>query len=411
MPTQWRPLQPTALETVESRRAATLKVRRFSSIHEIPADLWDGLLNGDHPYHAHRLLRAVEDARVENSRFWYLVFQERERPVATAALSAFTVSLDLFLGKGFQKIVALARRGFPRFLKIDILFCGLPASFGQSNLFLSADTPPRPVLELLANEMAALSRQEGLRFLVVKEIKEHDLPRVEFLERLGFFRGHSIPFLAMDVRWPSFDAYLASLRHSYRRHIRRSLAKMGLERPEVRPFSPECLADPRPQLVLGDPGIVSPDRFFALYRNVMARAETRLEMLNEEFFERLWVELAPDLQILAVVVGGEVQGAALLLKIGATLNFMLVGLPETPETPHDVYFNLLYAILDQAIRQGCRRLNLGQTAHWGKQRIGGEPEEEFLFFQAVNPRLHALLRAFRRILFPRIRLKSPRVFK
>lgn len=389
----------------------TLEVERFASIHEIPADLWDGLLDGDHPYHAHRLVRAVEDARVENSRFWYLVFRDGERPVATAVLSTFTVSLDIFLGGSFQKIVALIRRAFPRFLQIDVLFCGLPASFGQSNLFLAAGTPPQPVLELLANEMAALSRSEGLRFLAVKELKESELPQVDLLERLGFFRGHSIPYMAMDVRWTSFDAYLASLRHPYRRHIRRSLAKMGMERPEVQPFSPERCADPRPRLVLGDSRALSPARFFALYRNVMARAETRLEMLNEEFFERLWVELAPDLQILTAVVGGEVQGAALLLKAGATLNFMLVGLPATPETPHDVYFNLLYAILDQAIRQGCQRLNLGQTAYWGKQRIGGKPEEEFLFFQAVNPRLQAVLRALRGLLFPRIRLKSPRVFK
>jgi hypothetical protein len=56
------------------------------------------------------------------------------------------------------------------------------------------------------------------------------------------------------------------------------------------------------------------------------------------FFERLWVEFGPDLQILAAVVRGQVVGAALLLKSGETLSFSLVGLPETLETSHDVYF-------------------------------------------------------------------------
>lgn len=388
-----------------------MKVRRFASIHGIPEPLWDGLLDGGHPYHSCRLIRAVEDARVEDSRFWYLLFEDDDRLVATAALSAFTVSLDLFLGKVFQRIAGFIRRGFPRFLRIDVLFCGLPASFGQSNLFFFAGVDPQPVLALLVEEMEILSREHGLRFLSVKEFKESELPQAQDLERLGFFRGHSIPYVSMEIRWQSFEDYLASLRHPYRRHIRRSLAKMGMDRPQIHPFSPESLADPHPRLVLGGPEILSPGRFFQLYLHVMARTETQLEILNEAFFERLWIELGPDLRILAAVGQGEVLAAALLLETGDTLNFMLVGLPEAPETPWDLYFNLLYAILDQAILQGCRRLNLGQTAYWGKQQIGGLPEEEFLFFKAANPRLHAVLRVLRGILFPRMRLQSPRVFK
>jgi len=382
----------------------TLQVRRFSSIHEIPEKLWDSLLEDSHPYHAHRLIRAVEDARVEDSRFWFLLFCDGDRLVASAVLSAFTVSLDIFLGKSLQKLAALARRWFPRFLRIDILFCGLPASFGQSNLLLAHDAPTRLVIELLVREMERISREAGLRFFCIKEFKTRELPQVGDLEQLGFFRGHSIPYMTLDIRWTSFNDYLASLRHSYRRHIRRSLAKMGLTRPEFHESN-------EPHLVLGGPEVMSPARFSQLYRNVMARAETKLEMLNEAFFERLWIELGSDLQILAAVDRGEVLGAALFLKTGTTLNFMLAGLPATPQTPRDVYFNLLYAIVDQAIRQGCRRLNLGQTAYWGKQQIGGEAEEEFLFFKAANRSLHALLRALRRILFPRLRLQSPRIFK
>lgn len=371
------------------QRTRALEVRRFSSIHEIPASLWDGLIAEEHPYHAHRLIRAVEDARVEQSRFWFLLFYDGDRPVASAVLSAFTVSLDLFLGSALQKLAAIVRRRFPRFLRIDVLFCGLPASFGQSNVLIADG-----VLEPLVCEMENIARETGLRFLCVKEFKTHELPRLGELERLGFFRGYSIPYMSMDIRWRSFDEYLATLRHGYRRHIRRSMAKLGSAR-----------------IVRGGADVVSPRRFFELYSNVMARSETKLEMLNEAFFERLWIELGADLQIIAAVDGGEVLGAALLVKSGTTLNFMLVGLPAARQTPNDIYFNLLYAIVDQAIRQRCDRLNLGQTAYWGKQQIGGEAEEEFLFFKAESPWLHALLHALRRILFPHLRLQSARVFK
>lgn len=350
-----------------------LRVERFASIHEIPESVWDGLLAEDWPYNTHRLIRAVEDARVESSRFWYLLFYDGDRPIASAVLSAFTVSLGIFLSKRLE-----------RFLGIDVLFCGLPASFGQSNVVLTDG-----VLPLLVREMESIARETGLRFLCIKEFTQSEVPS---LEPFGFFRGYSIPYMSMQIRWSSFDDYLRSLRHSYRRHIRRSMAKLAPAR-----------------VVIGGPEVVSPARFHQLYRNVMARAETKLEVFNEAFFERLWAEL--DLQIVAVVDGDAVLGAALLVKTGSTLHFMLVGLPEAQRTPHDIYFNLLYAIVDQAIRQRCTRLNLGQTAYWGKQQIGGVPEDEFLFFKAQNRILHAILRALRRILFPRLRLPSPRVFR
>ena len=79
-----------------------LDVRRFSSIHQVPESVWDGLLDDDHPYRTHRLIRAVEDARVENSRFWYLLFYDGERAVGSAVLSAFTVSLGIFLSKALE---------------------------------------------------------------------------------------------------------------------------------------------------------------------------------------------------------------------------------------------------------------------------------------------------------------------
>lgn len=369
-----------------------MRAQRFSSIHEVPEDLWDGLLDDTQPWHRHRFLRAVEDARVEDARFWYLVFYADNRPVATAALSAFTVSLDLFLGRTVQRIVERLRRRWPRLLRLDVLLCGLPASLGQSNLVVTDPGLVAAVLTLLTQEMDAIARAEGLRYLCLKEFRQAELDRVEGLERLGFFRGHSLPGMAMEIRWDSFGAYLASLRHSYRRRIKKSRAK--LDRPPI----------------LGGPELVSPARFHQLYAHVMARADTRLELLNRAFFERLWVELGTDLQLLAVQRDEEVVGAALLLRTGSTLRFVLVGLPEQERTEEDVYLNLLYAIVEQAIRQRCYHLVLGQTAYWSKQSIGGVPEPEYLYFKAINRRLHAVLRLLRGILFPRVKLKTARVF-
>jgi predicted N-acyltransferase len=371
-------------------------VERFSSIHEVPEALWDGLVGDKQPFHRHRFLRAVEDARVENARFWYLVFfadGRLERPVATAVLSAFTVSLDLFLGRAVQRLVERLRMRFPPLLRLDVLFCGLPVSLGQGNLAVADPAATEAVLWLLTLQMEAIAEAHGLRYLCVKEFRHRELGAVAGLERCGFFRGHSLPAMAMAIRWRSFDEYLASLRHDYRRRIKKARAKLAGTR-----------------WALGGTEVISPARFHALYRNVMARAATRLELLDQAFFERLWAELRAELQILAIERDREILGAALLLKTGATLRFVLVGLPAEARTEQDVYLNLLSAIVEQAIRQECRTLVLGQTAYWSKQSIGGVAEPEYLFFKARDRRLHAVLRLLRGVLFPRLKLKAVRVF-
>jgi hypothetical protein len=149
--------------------------------------------------------------------------------------------------------------------------------------------------------------------------------------------------------------------------------------------------------------------FYQLYLKVMERTPTKLETLNQAFFENLFLQ-QEDYRILKLVVKGKIISAAVLVFSGDTLTFMLVG-RENEKDEYDSYFNLVYGIIALAIREGFKIIKLGQTAYWVKQCVGGEPENEYIWFSSSSKCWHWILRKGKKIVFPETRLKKVNAFK
>jgi predicted N-acyltransferase len=225
----------------------------------------------------------------------------------------------------------------------------------------------------------------------------------------GFFRGHSIPYVSMDIRWPSFESYLSALRHNYRRPIKLTLKRRGQSRPEIVMDPSSFFPAEMPKLIVDGKQACSPQAFFELYLQVMDRAKVKLETLNRAFFEHLYANM--DVRVLAMIKGEQILGAAILIVDGTTMTFLLVGLDYTKRDEYEIYFNLVYGIISLAIEWGCTKLNLGQTSYWLKQRIGGVCIPEYLYFKANHHLVHSCLRTLRSVIFPETALPVPRVFR
>jgi hypothetical protein len=101
----------------------------------------------------------------------------------------------------------------------------------------------------------------------------------------------------------------------------------------------------------------------------------------------------------------------LTVEVYKTLYFVWVGKPHDRFDHHDDYFNLLQAILRYTIDNQCKTLNLGQTAYYAKQRMGGEITRIFLFYKARRKLSHSVLKRFSAHIFPRLELKKLQVME
>jgi len=401
----------TSQQNPQSNRNSPVRVVRLRSIHEIDEELWDSVNDREDLFHTHRFIRSVEDAGLENSRFWYLLFYLGDRLVGTAALSSFTVSLDLLVEGSFRKLIAFLRQWVPHFLRVKILFCGLPVSIGKNALTISEPSCSEGILELLVREIEKIGRQEGIWLLCIKEFLKSETKLVDQVTQHGFFRSCSLPSMRMKIRWKSFESYLASMRHDYRRPILQSLKKLSLSKPLIQGSTVLAEESEKPVLVLADSSICPPKEFYGLYLNVMERAEVKLETLNESFFENVCTNLNGEIELLAVAKERKLLATSLLALHRGTMTFLLAGLDYSDRDKYDVYFNLIYGIVSLAIERGCTSLDLGQTPYWVKQRIGGEASPVYFYMRAERWYLHRCLKLFHPFLFPEKRLQTLNVFR
>ncbi|HLP57998.1 MAG TPA: GNAT family N-acetyltransferase [Candidatus Deferrimicrobium sp.] len=377
-----------------------ISVKCFPSIHDINESLWNSIVDKGDFFHHYRFVQSIEDAKVENSRCWYLLFYAQNKLVGSAALSAFKISLDLFLSPNAQKFIQWVRKKFPNFFKIKILFCGLPISIGKHNLVIQDPAHRNEILHALVEEMRRICREQEIKYMSVKEFCRDQIQDMDELTAHGFFRAPSLPYVSMPVRWPNFDEYLAALRHKYRRQIKNNLKQMEA-----------ASVESVPGLILGDSALCPAEQFHRLYLQVMNQAGVQLETLNQSFFEHLFKNMQEQLEILTYQQHGEVLGAALLYVHDKVMTFLLVGIDYSRRDEFALYFNLIYSILKLAMVRGCQQLDLGQTSYYIKQRIGGLCIPTYFYIKSLSPAVHTCLKIFRRFLFPELVVSTHHVFR
>jgi hypothetical protein len=397
------------MTTIAKLTGDNMRTAVVSSIEQVSPEEWDRVGARQGLFWTHRFFRTLEASGVENGTYHYVLLYDHERLVGTAVLSSFVVSLDLLLPMTVQKCCSVIRRVWRNFMRIKVLFCGVPISIGKHTIAVVDPMYSDAAIAGTEAAMEVIAARERIRYLCFKEYAERDIALCVSLESCGFFRANSVPRVLLNLKWTSYDAYLRDMRHGYRRAVLNSLQKLGTQwriwsREETPPTEGVHLR-------LDDGHVCAPLAFHGLYRQVMNHTVVKLETLNAQFFERLFTEMRDDVRLLLLEYDGKVLGAAILANYQKTLTFLFVGFDYAHRDEHAVYLNLLNGIVRHAIDSGCRVIDLGQTSYWLKQRLGGEAEPMYFYLKCRTQILHTVLRSCRSLLFPTTDLPRLRVFR
>jgi hypothetical protein len=230
----------------------------------------------------------------------------------------------------------------------------------------------------------------------VKEFSPAEIAALDrpLLER-AFFRVPSLPSFAMVVPWASFDEYLDDMRAGYRRQVlacRQVARREGLTIRRVDDYEADCR------------------RFFALYEQVMDRAQFQLERLNLAFFRNLPRELPGHTSAIFIERDGDMLAGAILLHTDERLTFFMAGIDYGPNRRCAAYLNLVAEVVAEAIRRRVGVLELGQTSAELKSRLGAASEDRFIYFRCPSRSAHIAFRSTAGVFFPATRPPRRRVF-
>lgn len=378
------------------RTAGPLRLRVRRNIDDIDAAEWDSLLDAEDLQLSHRFVRLCQRSGVEGADYWHLLVYEGDRLCCVASLSRMHVCLDVLSSGVTRALIRSVRRRFPAFLRIPLLCCGLPVSFGQPCLKLAPWADAGAVCRVVARAMGRIGRETATGLLCLKEFDPAAAARVDPVCRHGFFRVPSLPSCSLDLHWDSFAAYLRAMTAGYRRQVRATLRTRdaaGLTVRRAESFAME--------------GAV----IHSLYGEVIERAQYRLETLNRSFIDRLDTDLGSQSRAIFLERNGAPLAVAVMLFSGKVATFLLAGLDYRADREWQVYPNLVVEVVAEAIRAGASRLEMGQTSYPLKSRLGAVAVPRFLYLRHRHPLGHSLLRGSAGLLFPQQEYAARRVFR
>ncbi|WP_457029994.1 GNAT family N-acetyltransferase [Kitasatospora sp. P5_F3] len=353
------------------------RVEVVRSIELLPAPLWEKLAPPDDPMWSRAVLLAMERGRIGPDGFAYLVLRQGTELVAVLPLCLFrNLWLDDVVGPRERRLLAPVRRLFPRLLRVPMLFCG--HLLGQGHVLTPDRLPPEAVPPLVA-AVLDLARREGLGTVVFKDFAPAELAGLHpALATAGFFFLPSLPDTELRLGQGSFEDYLAGLpakpRRNARSKIRRAAAWPGLRTEVLDDF-----ADLLPEML-------------ALYRQVMARADQTLDVLDASFLAAVQAGDPAGRRLVACFEHGRLVAFLLCFFEGTGATGARIGLDYRIAHDAGLYHAVHHAAIRLAIDSGCRQIRFAQTAYQPKLELGCELVEQCYAMTHLRPLPRALLR-------------------
>jgi hypothetical protein len=348
-----------------------------------------------------RFIAAVEMSMKQIHKFWYIVvYDGAGAPVACTSASAITVDIVDLADPNLARIVRYMPWLFSWLRHLTILICGLPVSTGHHTLALaqrSASPQILPVLDAVIRNLANAVKADAI---VYKEFGTGDLEWIEPLLTLGYRR---IPTPPMHFFEPLFDdlaQYCRALRGHYRWQINRSRRKLKHPGVEL-----TVLTDPEQILEAYTCEV------HALYRQVVDRAAMKAEVLPIEFLHQIAIRLSGHVELIAIRKDGRIVAFGWCLH-ARSYHMLYAGLDYQLNHEFDLYFNLVYASLDRALRKRVSRIELGLGADAFKARLGCYAEPLYVLAKGHRPLMSFIVRAVGNFLIGRRPVATPfNVFK
>ncbi|HPT75727.1 MAG TPA: GNAT family N-acetyltransferase, partial [Defluviitaleaceae bacterium] len=199
----------------------------------------------------------------------------------------------------------------------------------------------------------------------------------------GITVGQTLPTCVFYNRFHSVTEYLTALRSSYRRRINKAIK--NCEDLEIK---------------INDETI----DVYDLYLNTYNKSDYKLEKLESNFFKVF------DGTKIVFLKDKKAIGFVLLKKVEDKLIFMFCGMDYRYNTA-DLYYYMLYKIIEYAIDRQCKIIDFGQTSEETKMKLGALLEKRYFYAHHSNPIINFLVNIGKDFLEYKYDFPQYRVFK
>jgi hypothetical protein len=126
------------------------------------------------------------------------------------------------------------------------------------------------------------------------------------------------------------------------------------------------------------------ERMYALYEKIFENAKFKLIKLPRNYFSQVKT-LYPEFTVKGYFLGDQlIAFASSFAMPDSTLEAHYIGFDYELNNQYNLYQNILYSMIGEAIGHGCKKVNLGRTAAEIKTTVGAKPKNLICYIKPQN---------------------------
>ncbi|MFT6333842.1 MAG: hypothetical protein ACI86M_001965 [Saprospiraceae bacterium] len=375
------------LNQIETSNNLSLKTEGFSvSFFQSISDMrteWNAQA-GSNLFLNSTFLSALEAAPPSGTNYRYGLVKKNEQQIGIVYYQIkkinlyLSLRLDAYSPSGFKDKVWHGIKSFlAKMVNQYVLVNGNMTLTGNNGFFFDSSISNDERFSLVdevSDQLVCKLRKEkiNIKAILLKDYLAEEKPNIvdwKFSE----FQVQPNMIMNIDQEWATFEDYIMAMKSKYRVRVRRarkkaeSLEKRQLSLEEIHSFA---------------------DDISRLYRNVAEQAGFNLFILPKNYFYSLQKQLRDNMKLVAYFEEGKMVGYYTNIFNAGELDAHFLGYDPICNKGCQLYLNMLYDLVDDAIQLKAHNLILSRTAMEIKSSIGAEAQDMFLYMRMINPVLN-----------------------
>ena len=213
-------------------------------------------------------------------------------------------------------------------------------------------------------------------------IKDFYSSSIEHTKEFEEYRYHDFlvePNMMVAVQWKTFEDYLDAMSKKYRNRAKH-VVKKGLPIERVN-FTTEDIKANSKQIL-------------HLYNNVHLKAKFRMASLTPSYFAEMKNALGEKFTFVAYYLDQKLIGFRTTFILTNEIEAHFIGLDYSINKELDLYQNILYDYVKEAIASTAEKLLLGRTASEIKSTVGAEALELTCYIRHRNSLSNRIIKPF-----------------
>ena len=369
----------------------------YDSVSRIKKEHWNTVASYGSEFLNFPFLTVLENQRPDNMHFHYAIIYDKAKPVAIAYFQVIDFSSESF-GDFLEKdnsdyscivtdyitnhitnhIIKTADR-----INLRLLICGNACISGEHGFTCIPETDKTKAIDALAAVIHSISKAEKTRGKIAAVlVKDFYTSSLNVMKEFEEFKYHDFlvePNMMIPIHWKTFQEYQNAMSKKYRNRAK-NVVKKGTDI-ERRYFSEEDI-------------LANSNEIQHLYNNVHLKAKFRMAALTSSYFAEMKKVMGNKFSFTAYYYHQKLVGfkTTFILKEENEAHF--IGLDYSLNREIDIYQNILYDYVKEAIENGSKRLLLGRTASEIKSTVGAEALELTCYIRHRNPLSNRIIKPF-----------------